>query len=109
MIKRQNGEPIRATVVEVVFGVIRLVTERACEFSEICRQSFPKRGDICSVCLPHVAVNLRAQFVDRAALHGLGRLAEYQIEPCPEPSPLLDFRGMLEDHTGLVQAEAVAL
>jgi hypothetical protein len=55
-----------------------------------------------------VAVNLRAQLVDRAALHGLGRLAELQVEARPESAPRIDVRRLLEDDGRLIQTEAVA-
>src|SRR5688572_7242594 len=108
MVKRQKVEEIRPAIIEIVFGVVGFVTERAGEFAEINCQAGAQRRNVSSVNLPDVAINLRPQFVDSAALQGFGRLAELQVESRSESAPGVYVRRLFQDDRRLVQAEAVA-
>src|SRR5262245_61535995 len=108
MVKRQKVEEVGAAVVEIVFGVVGLVSERARELAEVNRQAVAQWRDVSPIRLPDVAVNLRSQLVDGASLHGLRRLAELQVKSRAEPAPGIDLRRLLEDDGRLIQTEAVA-
>ena len=61
-----------------------------------------------AVRLPDVAIHVGTRFVGGPTLHGLGRLAELQVETRAEPAPGIAVRRLLEDDGRLIQTEAIA-
>src|SRR5262249_41462391 len=91
MIKRQNVEPVRPAIIEIVFTVVCFDTERTGEFPKIHSQPLAQCRHISSISLPDVTICLWTQFIDCAALEAFGCLAKHQIQASTKSAVFIDF------------------
>ena len=80
MVKGQNVEKVGSRVIYLVLSVVVLDAHRARPLSEVDGQAVTKRKNVSSVDLKNWTVDLRAQLIYGAALQGLRRLSELQVQ-----------------------------
>src|ERR1700722_490727 len=108
VVKGQKIKPVRARIIYLVLGVVALDTERTSPFAEIDGYAFTGGNYVGAIGLENVAIDLWSRFVGGISLQGIGGLAELQVEA---PAPAMACCGigqMVNDETGLVEAELIA-
>src|SRR6202051_1785642 len=108
VVERQKVEPVCAGIIYLVFGVVAFDSERTSPFTEIDVYAFTDWNYVCAVDLENVAINLGPGFVRGISLQGVGGLPELQIEAPAPPMARGGIGRMVNDDTGLVEAEFVA-
>src|SRR5215831_996069 len=108
MIERQEIEPERPRIVDLILGIVSLDPQRTAPLSKINGDPLTYRDDIRTVSLEDVAIDLGSRFIRGVSLQRIGGLAELQIEASTPLATRVRIGCVLQDYAGLVDTELVA-